>query len=46
MKLNFKRKEKMEAKTHNFEREKCIGKGTFGKVYLCYDKNERQKKVT
>lgn len=36
----------MEAKTYDFEREKCIGKGNFGKVYLCYDKNERQKKVT
>lgn len=34
----------MEAKNYNFEREKCIGRGTFGKVYLCFYKNERQKK--
>uniref|UniRef100_K1QBM5 non-specific serine/threonine protein kinase n=1 Tax=Magallana gigas TaxID=29159 RepID=K1QBM5_MAGGI len=34
----------METKNCNFERERCIGRGTFGKVYLCFDKKERQKK--
>lgn len=34
------REEKMEVKIYDFKWEKFIGKGNFGKVYLCYDKNE------
>lgn len=30
----------MEVKNYNFEWEKCIGRGRFGKVYLCFDKKE------
>lgn len=30
----------MEVKNYNFEWEKCIGRGRFGKVYLCFDKRE------
>lgn len=30
----------MEGKNYNFEWEKCIGRGIFGKVYLCFDKKE------
>lgn len=40
------KQEKMEFKKCDFERGECIGKGGFGKVFLCFDKKDRQKKVT
>lgn len=35
----------MISEENHFERGKLLGEGAFGKVFLCHDKKEQDKKV-